>query len=165
MTDAIRKQYNDLKKKHPEALLLFRCGSFYEAYDSDADNCGLALGITVSRNIKDGTRFAGFPYHALDTYLPKLIRAGHRVAICDQLEEQTQKSVKRPKKDAIKPKGTIALPKLTKAQYELLCECVRYRAADNAKERSTAESRGMFTHWYDELEKELDELKRIIYHL
>ena len=165
MTDAIRKQYNELKKKHPEALLLFRCGSFYEAYDSDADNCGLVLGITVSRNIKDGSRFAGFPFHALDTYLPKLISAGHRVAICDQLEEPPKKSAERPKNGTKKPQGTISLPKLTKGQYELLCECVRYRAADNAKERSTAESRGMFTHWYDELEKELDELKRIIYHL
>lgn len=90
----IMKQYNELKEKHPERLLLFRVGDFYEAYDEDAVKAGEILGITVTRkfNSKDkgsdghALKLAGFPYHALDTYLPKLIRAGVRVAICDQLD-------------------------------------------------------------------------------
>lgn len=89
----IMKQYNELKEKHPEALLLFRVGDFYEAYDEDAVKAGEILGITVARkfNSKDkgsdghALKMAGFPHHALDTYLPKLIRAGVRVAILDQL--------------------------------------------------------------------------------
>ena len=90
----IMKQYNELKEKHPERLLLFRVGDFYEAYDEDATKIGEILGITVTRkfNSKDkgsdghALKLAGFPHHALDTYLPKLIRAGVRVAICDQLD-------------------------------------------------------------------------------
>ena len=90
----IMKQYNELKEKRPEAFLLFRVGDFYEAYDEDAVKAGEILGITVTRkfNSKDkgsdghALKLAGFPYHDLDTYLPKLIRAGMRVAICDQLD-------------------------------------------------------------------------------
>lgn len=93
------KQYNELKEKHPERLLLFRLGDFYEAYDEDATKIGEILGITVTRkfNSKDkgsdghALKMAGFPYHALDTYLPKLIRAGMRVAICDQLDSKVTK--------------------------------------------------------------------------
>lgn len=77
------KQYHNLKKKHPDALLLFRVGDFYETYCDDANNCATILGITVT-NHKNGYRLAGFPYHALDVYLPKLIRAGKRVAICEK---------------------------------------------------------------------------------
>lgn len=88
------KQFNELKSKHPEAILLFRVGDFYETYDEDAVKAGEILGITVTRkfNSKDkgsdghALKLAGFPYHALDTYLPKIIRAGLRVAICDQLD-------------------------------------------------------------------------------
>lgn len=86
----IIKQYNDLKQKHPDALLLFRCGDFYETYKEDAVKASNILGITLTKHSKrmDGEgmplMMAGFPYHALDTYLPKLIRAGERVAICDQ---------------------------------------------------------------------------------
>ena len=80
-------QYEDLKRKHPDALLLFRCGDFYECYDEDAKKAADVLGITLTMRNSTGRKMAGFPYHALDTYLPKLIRAGHRVAICDQLEE------------------------------------------------------------------------------
>lgn len=80
-------QYEDLKRKHPDALLLFRCGDFYECYDEDAKKAADVLGITLTVRNSTGRKMAGFPYHALDTYLPKLIRAGHRVAICDQLEE------------------------------------------------------------------------------
>ena len=92
----IMKHYNELKEKRPEAFLLFRVGDFYEAYDEDAVKAGEILGITVTRkfNSKDkgsdghALKLAGFPYHALDTYLPKLIRAGMRVAICNQLDSK-----------------------------------------------------------------------------
>ena len=80
-------QYEELKRKHPEAILLFRCGDFYECYDEDAVKAAEVLGITLTVRNSTGRKMAGFPYHALDTYLPKLIRAGLRVAICDQLEE------------------------------------------------------------------------------
>lgn len=92
------KQYNDLKQKHPDALLLFRCGDFYETYKEDAVKASNILGITLTKHSKrmdeEGKplKMAGFPYHALDTYLPKLIRAGERVAICDQLESPRQKT-------------------------------------------------------------------------
>ena len=82
------KQFLDLKAKHPDALLLFRCGDFYETYSTDAIAASEILGITLTKraNGKEKTiEMAGFPHHALDTYLPKLIRAGRRVAICDQL--------------------------------------------------------------------------------
>lgn len=94
----IIKQYNDLKQKHPDALLLFRCGDFYETYKEDAVKATNILGITLTKHSKrmdeEGKplKMAGFPYHALDTYLPKLIRAGERVAICDQLESPRQKT-------------------------------------------------------------------------
>lgn len=86
------KQFYDLKGKHPDAILLFRCGDFYETYCNDAEKASKILGITLTRSSRtkdiEGKplSMAGFPYHALDTYLPKLIRAGERVAICDQLE-------------------------------------------------------------------------------
>lgn len=94
----IIKQYNDLKQKHPDALLLFRCGDFYETYKEDAVKASNILGITLTKHSKrmdeEGKplKMAGFPYHALDTYLPKLIRVGERVAICDQLESPRQKT-------------------------------------------------------------------------
>ena len=79
------KQFRDMKEKHPDALLLFRVGDFYEAYADDAKACAEVLGITLTQR-NGGYRMAGFPYHALDTYLPKLIRSGKRIAICDKLE-------------------------------------------------------------------------------
>ena len=94
------KQFLDLKKKHPDALLLFRCGDFYETYMQDARKSSEILGITLTRSSKtkdpDGKplEMAGFPYHALDSYLPKLIRAGQRVAICDQIEPRHQQEQK-----------------------------------------------------------------------
>lgn len=97
----IIKQYNDLKQKHPDALLLFRCGDFYETYKEDAVKASNILGITLTKHSKrmdeEGKplKMAGFPYHALDTYLPKLIRAGERVAICDQLESPRQKTLQQ----------------------------------------------------------------------
>ena len=102
------KQFNELKAKHPESILLFRIGDFYEAYDEDAVKAGEILGITVTRkfNSKDkgsdghALKMAGFPYHALDTYLPKLIRAGVRVAICDQLDSRVMKEYPSDEKEA-----------------------------------------------------------------
>lgn len=91
------KQFYELKTKHPDAVLLFRCGDFYETYSDDAKEVSEILGITLtqSRSLKDKngepSKFAGFPHHALDGYLPKLIRAGKRVAICDQLERPNVK--------------------------------------------------------------------------
>lgn len=90
------RQFLDLKKKHPDALLLFRCGDFYETYKDDAEKASKILGITLTKSSKQKDdqgkplAMAGFPYHALDTYLPKLIRAGQRVAICDQIEAPRQ---------------------------------------------------------------------------
>ena len=95
------KQFFDLKKKHPDALMLFRCGDFYETYHDDAIDASRILGITLTKRnngaSNESTAMAGFPHHALDTYLPKLVRAGRRVAICDQLEDpkKTKTLVKR----------------------------------------------------------------------
>lgn len=103
------KQFFDFKAKHPEALLLFRCGDFYETYCDDAVIASQILGITLThRNNGAGVKgdeMAGFPHHALDTYLPKLIRAGRRVAICDQLEDPklTKKLVKRGITELVTP--------------------------------------------------------------
>lgn len=104
------KQFFDLKAKHPDAVLLFRCGDFYETYCEDAVTASRILGITLTRrgNGAGGrteTEMAGFPHHALDTYLPKLIRAGKRVAICDQLEDPklTKKLVKRGITELVTP--------------------------------------------------------------
>lgn len=112
-TDALTpmmKQFYDLKAKHPDALLLFRCGDFYETYAEDAVIASQILGITLTcRNNaavkQSATEMAGFPYHALDTYLPKLVRAGRRVAICDQLEDPklTKKLVKRGITELVTP--------------------------------------------------------------
>lgn len=104
------QQFNELKAKHPDALLLFRCGDFYETYDKDAREVSDILGITLTRRNNGRPEFpatdmAGFPYHALDTYLPRLIRAGRRVAICDQLEDPklTKKLVKRGITELVTP--------------------------------------------------------------
>lgn len=114
MDKTIEKQWNDLKSKHPEAVLLFRTGDLYEAYWQDAKACAKALGITLTYRNTDKMPMAAFPYHALDTYLPKLIRAGHRVAICDQLEDpNTKKLVKRGTNDIINNSKTSTTMKQT----------------------------------------------------
>lgn len=103
------KQFFDLKAKHPDALMLFRCGDFYETYAEDAVAAAKILGITLTKRNNGGNRedteMAGFPHHALDTYLPKLIRAGRRVAICDQLEDPklTKTLVKRGITELVTP--------------------------------------------------------------
>ena len=106
------KQFLNLKAKHPDAVMLFRCGDFYETYSTDAIIAAEILGITLTKraNGKGKTvEMAGFPHHALDTYLPKLIRAGKRVAICDQLEDPktTKKLVKRGITELVTPGVSI----------------------------------------------------------
>ncbi|MGI6815406.1 DNA mismatch repair protein MutS [Bacteroides sp. KG123] len=106
------KQFLDLKAKHPDAVMLFRCGDFYETYSTDAVVAAEILGITLTKraNGKEKTiEMAGFPHHALDTYLPKLVRAGKRVAICDQLEDPklTKKLVKRGITELVTPGVSI----------------------------------------------------------
>ena len=102
------KQYFELKEKHPDAVMLFRCGDFYETYSEDAVTAANILGITLTKRANGSAKhveMAGFPFHALDTYLPKLIRAGKRVAICDQLEDPklTKKLVKRGITELVTP--------------------------------------------------------------
>ena len=103
------QQFFSFKEKYPDALLLFRCGDFYETYCDDAVTASKILGITLTKRNNGagvkGDEMAGFPHHALDTYLPKLIRAGRRVAICDQLEDPklTKKLVKRGITELVTP--------------------------------------------------------------
>ncbi|MDP4240985.1 MAG: DNA mismatch repair protein MutS, partial [Bacteroidota bacterium] len=102
------KQFNEIKRKHPDAILLFRCGDFYETFSTDAIRASQVLGITLTRRANGAGKsieLAGFPHHALDTYLPKLVRAGMRVAICDQLEDPklTKKIVKRGVTELVTP--------------------------------------------------------------
>ncbi|MEC8610921.1 MAG: DNA mismatch repair protein MutS [Bacteroidota bacterium] len=101
------KQYNSIKAKYPDAMLLFRVGDFYETFGEDAVKSSKILGITLTKrsNGSSNDALAGFPHHALDTYLPKLVRAGQRVAICDQLEDpkQTKKIVKRGVTELVTP--------------------------------------------------------------
>lgn len=92
----LMRQYFEMKKKHPDAILLFRVGDFYELFGEDAQDASKILGITLTSRANgkaDRIYLAGFPHHALDTYLPKLVRAGRRVAICEQLEDP--KSIKK----------------------------------------------------------------------
>ncbi|MEI6556145.1 MAG: DNA mismatch repair protein MutS [Paludibacter sp.] len=102
------KQFNEIKGKHPDAILLFRCGDFYETFSTDAIRASQILGITLTKRANGSGKtieLAGFPHHALDTYLPKLVRAGMRVAICDQLEDPklTKKIVKRGVTELVTP--------------------------------------------------------------
>src|SRR5437588_9944364 len=86
----LMKQYFTIKQKYPDAILLFRVGDFYETFGEDAILASRVLGITLTkRNGAQSSELAGFPHHSLDTYLHKLVKAGHRVAICDQLEDPT----------------------------------------------------------------------------
>lgn len=125
VNNPMMKQFKQLKEKRPDALLLFRCGDFYECYEDDAKDVAEVLGITLTKS-GDGVQMAGFPHHALDQYLPKLIRAGKRVAICDQLEkpkptakseeEKPKAETKAEEPKAEKPKATK--PKTTKPKSE-----------------------------------------------
>ena len=120
------KQFFDLKAKHPEAMLLFRCGDFYETYCDDAIDASRILGITLTRRNNGATQgdaMAGFPHHALDTYLPKLVRAGRRVAICDQLEDPklTKKLVKRGITELVTPGVAMQDNMLNYKENNFLC--------------------------------------------
>ncbi|MDR1698508.1 MAG: DNA mismatch repair protein MutS, partial [Prevotellaceae bacterium] len=103
MDTPLMRQYTEVKTKHPDAVLLFRVGDFYETFSTDAVRAAEVLGITLTR--RSGVELAGFPYHSLDTYLPKLVRAGLRVAICEQLEDpkQVKKLVKRGITELVTP--------------------------------------------------------------
>lgn len=102
------KQYNSIKAKYPDALLLFRVGDFYETFGEDAIKASSILGIVLTKRANGAASYvelAGFPHHSIDTYLPKLVRAGHRVAICDQLEDPklTKSIVKRGVTELVTP--------------------------------------------------------------
>ena len=104
----LMKQYLEMKRRHPDAILLFRVGDFYETFSDDAIDASRILGITLTRRANGSAssiELAGFPHHALDTYLPRLVRAGRRVAICEQLEDPklTKKLVKRGITELITP--------------------------------------------------------------
>ena len=103
----LMKQYNSIKSKHPDALLLFRVGDFYETFGKDAITASNVLGITLTarNNGSSKIELAGFPHHSVGTYLPKLVKAGHRVAVCDQLEQpiKGKKIVKRGVTELVTP--------------------------------------------------------------
>ncbi len=127
------KQFFDLKAKNPDAILLFRCGDFYETYSEDAVTAARVLGITLTRRNNKGqaaTEMAGFPHHALDTYLPRLIRAGFRVAICDQLEDPklTKKLVKRGITELVTP-GVAMTDNVLKAKENNFLAAVHFGGA------------------------------------
>lgn len=142
----IMEQYKELKEKHPGVVLLFRIGDFYEVYDEDASKIGKILGVTVTRrlNSKDNgsdghtLKLAGFPYHALDTYLPKLIRAGVRVAICDRLDSKVTKEYPsdeneaKPETDEVKEheesQPSEDIDTLKKETANLRAECEELKA-------------------------------------
>lgn len=120
------KQFYSLKAKNPDAILLFRCGDFYETYAKDAVTAAQVLGITLTRRNNKGqssTEMAGFPHHALDTYLPRLIRAGYRVAICDQLEDPklAKKLVKRGITELVTPGVAMTDNVLNARENNFLC--------------------------------------------
>lgn len=144
----IMEQYKELKEKHPGAVILFRIGDFYEAYDEDAAKIGEILGVTVTRKFNskekgsDGhaLKLAGFPHHALDTYLPKLIRAGERVAICDKLEDPNKVTEVCSDEETTKPETDEANEQeeakpsedieTLKAQYEKEMQILRLSIRD-----------------------------------
>lgn len=130
------KQFNDIKAQYPDAVLLFRCGDFYETYCEDAVRAAKILGITLThRSSTTGTAaaaidMAGFPFHALDTYLPKLVRAGYRVAICDQLEDPklTKKLVKRGVTELVTPGVSYSDTTLPSRENNFVC-CLHFNKA------------------------------------
>jgi len=121
----LMKQYNTIKTKHPDALLLFRVGDFYETFGEDAVKASKILGIILTHrnNGGDRTELAGFPHHSINTYLPKLVKAGQRVAICDQLEDpkQTKTIVKRGVTELVTPGVALNDDILTAKSNNFLC--------------------------------------------
>lgn len=121
----LMKQYAEMKAKHPDAILLFRVGDFYETFSDDAIEASQILGITLTRRANGAAQYvelAGFPHHALDTYLPKLVRAGKRVAICEQLEDPklTKKLVKRGITELVTPGIALSDTVLTRGENNFL---------------------------------------------
>ena len=121
----LMQQYNAIKTKHPDALLLFRVGDFYETFGEDAIKASKILGIILTHrnNGGDKTELAGFPHHSLNTYLPKLVKAGQRVAICDQLEDpkQTKSIVKRGVTELVTPGVALNDDILSAKSNNFLC--------------------------------------------
>ena len=122
----LMKQYNAIKAKYPDALLLFRVGDFYETFGQDAVKASGILGIILTKRgagSESETELAGFPHHSLNTYLPKLVKAGERVAICDQLEDpkQTKKIVKRGVTELVTPGVALNDEVLTSKSNNFLC--------------------------------------------
>ena len=122
----LMRQYNEIKSKHPDAILLFRVGDFYETFSEDAITAAEILGITLTRRANGAAQYvelAGFPHHALDTYLPRLVRAGKRVAICDQLEDpkKTKTLVKRGITELVTPGVSINDNILNHKENNFLC--------------------------------------------
>lgn len=121
----LMKQYYEMKKKHPDAILLFRVGDFYETFSDDAKEASAILGITLTRRANGSAQYvelAGFPFHALDTYLPRLVREGKRVAICEQLEDPktTKKLVKRGITELVTPGVNISSSQLEQRENNFL---------------------------------------------
>jgi DNA mismatch repair protein MutS len=120
----LMKQYNQIKAKHPQALLLFRVGDFYETFGEDAVKASKILGIVLTkrRNGSSHIELAGFPHHSMDNYLPKLVRAGQRVAICDQLEDpkMTKTIVKRGVTELVTP-GIALMIRYWMRQKTIFC--------------------------------------------
>ncbi|NLZ94503.1 MAG: DNA mismatch repair protein MutS, partial [Bacteroidales bacterium] len=122
----LMRQYNEIKSQHPDAILLFRVGDFYETFSVDAITASEILGITLTRRGNGPGQYvemAGFPHHALDTYLPRLVRAGKRVAICDQLEDpkKSKKLVKRGITELVTPGVSINDNILNHKENNFLC--------------------------------------------
>ena len=137
LSTPMMKQFRDIKQQYPDALLLFRCGDFYETYCEDAVEASKILDITLThRNNKSAApiEMAGFPFHALDTYLPKLVRQGHRVAICDQLEDPklTKKLVKRGVTELVTPGVSYSDTTITNKENNFV-SCVFYSKDKNSK--------------------------------
>ena len=128
----LMKQYNEIKAKYPDALLLFRVGDFYETFGSDAVKASSILGIVLTKRANGAAasvELAGFPHHALETYLPKLVRAGYRVAVCDQLEDPklTKTIVKRGVTELVTP-GLVSSDKLLDQQSNhFLCALYQHK--------------------------------------
>lgn len=127
------RQFHDMKAANPDAILLFRCGDFYETYCGDAVTASQVLGITLTKRNQKGanasTEMAGFPHHALDNYLPRLIRAGYRVAICDQLEDPklTKKLVKRGITELVTPGVALGDNVLSSRETTFWLPCISAR--------------------------------------
>lgn len=130
----LMKQYYEMKKKHPDAILLFRVGDFYETFSDDAKEASAILGITLTRRANGSAQYvelAGFPHHALDTYLPRLVREGKRVAICEQLEDPktTKKLVKRGIIELVTPGVNISSSQLEQRDNNFLAAIHRGKNA------------------------------------